>query len=264
MSKKTLASLIVAAAILLQPCISSAQSDYEFYFFGINSKAFKNSNWLMITAGAVTSMLAHELGHALYLESQGKGWDFSGSSAGLAVSTSNNLTDSQYRNLGRSGFAFQAGIAALLTTFESTKRLDFTKGWVCMNAVQLWTYDHRKHDRGDDFALIERGNGDKRLDFSALALISQNNLVAITSPNPVFAGVPAMTNRNETLWAWRFNPAYEQQTVEEHAWTPSKIVHKLGLFINTPSSSDVFDSDHQEPGLFKSAISYLTLSPIFE
>jgi len=264
MSKKALAILIVAAAIILQPCISAAQSDYEFYFFGINLKAFKNSNWLMITTGAVTSMLAHELGHALYLESQGKEWGLSGSSAGLAVSTNNNLTDSQYRNLGRSGFAFQAGIGALLTTFESTRRLDFTKGWVCMNAAQLWTYDHRQHKRGDDFALIERGNGDKRLDFGALALISQNNLVAIASPNPIFFNVPAIANTNKTLSAWQFDAAIGQDKAARHAWTPSKIVREHSLSLNQTQSPGVLDSDQQETGLFKSAISYLTLSPVFE
>ena len=44
MTKKALAIFIVSAAILLQPCASVAQSDWEFYFFGVNLKTFKVGN----------------------------------------------------------------------------------------------------------------------------------------------------------------------------------------------------------------------------
>ena len=227
MTKKSLAALIIALAIFLQPCVSAAQSDWEFYFFGVNLKAFEDSNWLMVTAGAVTSMLTHELGHALYLESQGKDWNFSASSSGLAVNTNNHLTDSQYRNFGRSGFAFQAGIGALLTSFESTRRSDFTKGWVSMNAAQLYTYDHRGHDNANDFELIERGNGDKRLDYCSLALITQNNLLAIESPSPILFNVPEIGKEKRPPLDWHFNATFGQEQAGQRAWTPSK--DKLSL-----------------------------------
>ena len=91
----------------MQPLAVVAQSDYEFYFFGVNLDAYKNGNWLMIATGAATSLLAHELGHALYLESQGKNWNFAYSTSGLSVHTDDDLTDEQYRNFGRAGFAFK-------------------------------------------------------------------------------------------------------------------------------------------------------------
>jgi len=66
---------------------------------GINLKSFQESNWLKVTAGAVVSVLVHELGHALYLQSQGKDWDLqSSSSYGLAIHTSDPLSENQYRN----------------------------------------------------------------------------------------------------------------------------------------------------------------------
>jgi len=209
----------------LQPCVSAAQSDWEFYFFGVNLKTFKESNWLMVTAGAVTSMLAHELGHVLYLESQGKDWNLLPSSSGLAITTDNYLTDKQYRNLGRSGFALQTGIGAILTSLDSTKHLDFTKGWVSMNVVQLYTYEHRKHDNGDDFALIEKGNGDKRLNLGALAFITQNNLLAIESPNPMFSNVLEVDKqRSESLTTWHLDldTTFGQEQTKQRAWAPSK------------------------------------------
>ncbi len=227
MTKKALAIFIISAAILLQPCASVAQSDWEFYFFGVNLKAFKDSNWLMVATGAVTSVLTHELGHALYLESQGKDWDLLPSSSGLAIHTDNYLTDKQYRNLGRSGFALQTGIGAILTSFESTKHLDFTKGWVSMNVAQLYTYEQRKRDNGDDFALIERGNGDKRLNLGALAFITQNNLLAIESPSPVLSNVPDIAKRKEPA-AWHFDTIFSKEPAEQRAWVlPKK--NKLSL-----------------------------------
>ncbi len=184
MTKKTLPILIIATAMLLNPCISVAKSDYEFYFFGVNLKAFKDSNWMMVAAGAATSVLAHELGHILYLKSQGRDWRLESSPSGLAVHTNNHLSNKQHRKFGLWGFAFQAGIGAALTTFESTKHLDFTKGWVGMNVVELWTYKHRKHDNGDDFESIERGNGDSELYFGGLSAITQYGLLKLKDPDP--------------------------------------------------------------------------------
>ena len=227
MTKKALAIFIISAAILLQPCASAAQSDWEFYFFGVNLKTFKESNWLMVTAGAVTSLLAHELGHALYLESQGKDWNLLPSSSGLAITTNNYLTDKQYRNFGRSGFALQTGIGAILTSFDSTKHLDFTKGWVSMNVAQLYTYEQRKHDNGDDFALIEKGHGDKGLNFGAFAFITQNSLLAIEIPNPVFSNAPEIEKSKKTSSVWHFDATFGQEQIEQHVLTPSK--HKLSL-----------------------------------
>ena len=131
----------------------------------------------------------HELGHILYLDSQGKDWNLFQSSSGFVVHTDNYLTDRQYRNFGWSGFAFQAGIGTILTSFESTKHSDFTKGLVSMNAVELWTYEHRNHDGGDDFALIERGNGDKIVNFGTLAVISHNNRASISNQSTILSAL---------------------------------------------------------------------------
>jgi hypothetical protein len=227
MTKKALAIFIISAAILLQPCASVAQSDWEFYFFGVNLKTFKESNWLMVATGAVASMLTHELGHALYLESQGKDWDLLPSSSGLAIHTDNYLTDKQYRNLGRAGFALQTGIGAILTPFKSTKHLDFTKGWVSINVAQLYTYEQRTHDNGNDFALIKRGNGDERLNLGALAFMTQTNLLAIESPSPILYNVPDIAKRKETE-AWHFDTIFSKEPAEQRAWVLLK-KNKLSL-----------------------------------
>lgn len=180
---------IIAIAVVTQPCASMAQSNYEFYLFGVNLRTLKGGNWPVVIVGAIASIVTHELGHALYLESQGKDWELLSSSSALSVYTDNALTDRQYREFGRAGFALQTGIGLILTAFDKTKYLDFTKGWVFMNTIQLHTYGLRGHDIGDDFSLIKRGNGNGALEYSLCSLINQNNLKPFMSPRSRFPDV---------------------------------------------------------------------------
>jgi len=197
--KKTVIALFLAAGIIFTiPVNANAQCDYEFYFFGINLKSFQGSNWLELTAGAVASVLVHELGHALYLQSQGKDWDLqSSSSSGLAIHTSDSLSKNQYRNFGRAGFALQTFIGAVLTTFEKTRYSDFTKGWVGMNAFEVCSYNGRDHDIGSDFEMIEKGGGNGDFELGVFYLISSYNLLKMDVP----AQMPYFSTRTKAK-AW--------------------------------------------------------------
>jgi hypothetical protein len=180
--RKSLILFFGLAALLALPEISWAESGFEFYFLGINVKTFEGSNWTKIVAGAVSSVLVHELGHALYLESLGKKWALESSSTGLAISTTDYLSDRECENFGRAGFVLQTCIGTILATLEATKRSDFTKGWLCMNAAEAGSYGLRPHDNGDDLAMIERGNGNAELEMVSYSLLSSYNLYRVSSP----------------------------------------------------------------------------------
>ena len=140
-----------------------------------------------MAAGAFASICIHELGHALYLESRGKAWNLDASaSSGFAIRTDESLADSESRNFGRAGFALQSLIGTGLTLFRQTRDLDFTKGWVAMNAVQVISYQSRRHGNGDDFALIDQGGGDGDLEFAAFSLLSVNNLIRLEKDPMIF------------------------------------------------------------------------------
>ena len=221
--KKTVIALFLAAGIIFTiPVNADAQSDYEFYFFGINLKSFQNSNWLEVTAGAVVSVLVHELGHALYLQSQGKDWDLqSSSSSGLAIHTSDSLSENQYRNFGRAGFALQTFIGTVLTTFENTRHSDFTKGWVGMNAFQVCSYDGRNHDIGNDFEMIERGGGNGDFELGVFYLIGSYNLLKMDTPTQMpFFSVPTRAKAwPESFFAWeKQSDQYRLSSYDKPAW----------------------------------------------
>ncbi|MCP4371829.1 MAG: hypothetical protein GY797_27485 [Deltaproteobacteria bacterium] len=221
--KKTVVALFLTAGIIFTiPVHAKAQSDYEFYFFGINLKSFQDSNWLKVIAGAVASVLVHELGHALYLQSQGKDWDLqSSSSSGLAIHTSNSLSDNQYRNFGRAGFTLQTFVGAVLTTFQNTKYSDFTRGWVGMNAFQVCSYNERNRDLGDDFKLIERGGGNKNFELGAFYLISSYNLLKMDMPAqmPFFStATKAITWPKSFLTRQKQSDQYMLSSSDKPAW----------------------------------------------
>lgn len=203
------------------PSVCRAESDYEFVLFGVNLKSLKESNWLTLAIGGFTSYMVHELGHVLYLKSQGKDWEVQGpNSSGLSVYTSSELDDTQWRNFGRAGFALQSGIGIVLTSFDTTRRWDFTKGWVMMNAMQMYSYNVREGDY-NDFHLIDRGGGNGDLDrnmFTALASwgvmrIEQWDKQVLQQPYDIYYELlsnsdwgevaeaeTALPNRKEDLW----------------------------------------------------------------
>jgi hypothetical protein len=156
-----------------------AEGGFSFYFFGQNIKSFQDSNWMEVAVGAFASVCIHELSHALYLDSRGKAWHLDASvSSGFAIRADENMTDPEMRNFGGAGFAIQSLVGTGLTVFRQTRDLGFSKGWVAMNAVQVVSYQSRRHGSGDDFALIDQGGSDRKLEFAAFSLLSVNNLKA--------------------------------------------------------------------------------------
>ena len=194
---KKILLMVIFAGIFFNSGVVEAKSNFEFYFFGINLKSYQECNWVKVTAGAAASLVAHEFAHALYLQSQGKEWGLDPSlSSGIAIYTGDSLSDNESRNLGRAGFIFQTGIGVILTSFERTRSSDFTKGWVGMKSVQVLSYKGRNHSRDNDFAMIDRGDGNGNFELGLFSLVSSFNL--LKSGSQSFNVVKG----KQGLWEW--------------------------------------------------------------
>jgi hypothetical protein len=177
---------ILMGLILSYPANVSAKGRFEYYIFGVNIRTFENSNWLKVAAGAAASILTHELGHVLYLELAGKEWELEGSSSGLAIATPDYLSEDESRRFGMAGFALQTAVGTLLTSFEKTRTSDYTKGWVGVTTVQLFSYTSRPHVDGSDFQMIERAGGDAEQIHSIFSMISGYNFRRLQSDFPKY------------------------------------------------------------------------------
>lgn len=182
MIRKYFSFLLVLAVFLMSPKVVWANSGFEIYLFGVNLRSFEGSNWMKVTAGVLASVLVHEVGHALYLESQGKDWSLEVSSSGLGISTPDDLSDEECRHFGRAGFLLQTGIGAILAAFDKTRESDFTRGWVSVNAIQVWSYGSREHTAGDDFAVIDKGHGNGDSELFTYSFISLFNFYRVSYP----------------------------------------------------------------------------------
>jgi hypothetical protein len=228
--------IIIFLSVLFFCCsdTASAQSGFEIYFFGQKISSIQNDNWLKVTVGAVASLCIHELGHVLYLESIGKSWNLNASiSSGFSIQTDENLTDAEWANFGRAGFALQSLVGTTLTLFEKTRHWDLTKGWVAMNTVQIFSYQGRHNQNDGDFALIERGGGARDLEFTAFSLLSINSLLRLE--NDVFPLMPKPKAAPDFNLSYNFSEFEGDSKDELVTYTDSRLSLHITSALELPS-----------------------------
>ena len=108
---------------------------------GIEIDWVKNREWTKVAAGALSSLVAHEVAHYVVAETKGLNPEFT------------SLTSFQYIRedewVERAGFLTQTGIGMILNLIPATRDSNFTLGWNGVSAAQLYTYDLRNDDVGD-------------------------------------------------------------------------------------------------------------------
>ncbi len=148
--------------------------DYQFYFFGINSKFIQEAKWQQIVIGASASVLTHFAGHIAYGKIIGADVD----TQGFWKDTIHNGSPSEVINFSRSGFIAQSAIGLLLTSFEKSRNWDFTRGYVAMSAVEIWSYPIR-NQYGGDIENINKYGGDGSLEWTGYSALALHNMLRI-------------------------------------------------------------------------------------
>jgi hypothetical protein len=231
--------IFVIFTLVMSPSTLWAKGGFDFYFMGVKIKAFQGANWMKIAAGAAASILVHELGHALYLESRGKDWSVEPSSSGFAITTTDSLTNKEYRGLGRSGYLLQTGIGFLLTSFDATAKSDFTKGWVGINVIQTMTYNLRDHNGYDDFEMINRGQGNGESSYRLFSAISVYNfLIANSETGRVIFDVKEFQDKRR--------PMMDENSFFQFADQPNSWLLSMDTEISPSLSFDLFAEDTKE------------------
>ena len=77
---------------------------WDFYFFGVNTKTFKEADWKMVALGAATSIAVHTAGHYAYAELNGMSIRQDGFCEKISFS---NYSAKQNREIAQAGFVAQ-------------------------------------------------------------------------------------------------------------------------------------------------------------
>jgi hypothetical protein len=158
--KKIFIILCIAISLLffVSNCKGESLTDgWDFYFFGVNTKIFKEDvNYLKVGAGVVTSVAVHSAGHIIYGKINNMNFTFNG----FQESIPSGYSDKQYREFSQAGFLAQNLGGLLLTSIPYTRQSDFTKGYVGTAFIMTVTYPLVwQHNDGDlYYSNIHGGN----------------------------------------------------------------------------------------------------------
>ena len=151
---------VVLVLVCIAAPVHAGESDaWEFRFFGINHKDFKDRCVLEAIGGAVVSFLSHEAGHYFF-----------GTVAGIKFDGFSNLAvdpnDNSYRAASgdrrllyhAGGFIAQVLVGGVLTAIPNTRHTDFTVGFNAFTGVNSMAYGITggRDDSTSDVVAIDR------------------------------------------------------------------------------------------------------------
>ena len=157
-------SLLLILLFSLSPCnqaVAGFFQDFKVYVFGVDIELYKDKNWGLITLGALSSILTHEMGHYLSARALGKKSEIYIYPEGMACKIEDDKAFDEHSAVlfNQCGFMLQIGIGALLSATPGIKKSDFTLGWVSINVFQTYSYELR-HPKDGDFNNIKKHNWD--------------------------------------------------------------------------------------------------------
>ncbi len=158
--------------------LSDFTKGYEFYFFGVNTKTFKEANYWKVGAGVVTSLAVHTGGHLFYARVHNMGCSFDG----FQETVSWGYEPARYREFAQAGFIAQNLGGLILTSIPYTRQSDFTKGYVAMAFVQTVTYPltqpFMKEGYGD-LRYSDKYGGNATWEYIGFSAIATHNLLRV-------------------------------------------------------------------------------------
>lgn len=168
--KQRIFPLIIA--ILL---FSSTVHAEQFYYFEITidrKEDLKPKNLGKMLAGAMSSVFVHELGHIVHLESNSRDYEFKG----FSVDNYDTISKGEMRKQARAGFLSQALVGLILTSTKY-KQTYFTKGFLLMNDVELFSSGIRGSCM--DWDNLDNADGNSNKEFLIYSIINAHNTLRI-------------------------------------------------------------------------------------
>ena len=168
-----LGCVLALMAILLVP--GSARAGWDFYFFGVNTKTFKEADWKMVALGAATSIAVHTAGHYAYAVVHGMSVRQDGFSEMISFTEN---SPQRIREFMQAGFVAQHLVGLALTSIPYTRQTDFTRGYVAMAWIETATYPILWQKDGD-LNWSHHFGGNRDWEFAAYMAVATHNVLRI-------------------------------------------------------------------------------------
>ena len=148
---------------------------WDFYFFGVNTKTFKEADWKMVALGAATSVAVHTAGHYAYAWANGMSVKQDGF---REIISFNENSAREIRQFAQAGFVAQHFVGLVLTTIPATRQTDFTRGYVAMAWMETVTYPLLHPDDGDLY-LSHHFGGNRDWEYAAYMAVATHNVLRV-------------------------------------------------------------------------------------
>ena len=155
--------------------ITPVHAGWDFYFFGVNTKTFKEADWKMVALGAATSIAVHTAGHYAYAKLNGMSIRQDGFCEKISFS---NYSAKQNREIAQAGFVAQHLVGVILTTIPATRHTDFTRGYVAMAWIETATYPIWWQKDGD-LNWSHHFGGNRDWEFAAYMAVATHNVLRV-------------------------------------------------------------------------------------
>jgi hypothetical protein len=170
--KKILLFILSIVFIFLSP--APVNASWDFYFFGVDTKVFKQADYKMVALGMVTSIAVHTAGHYLYASIN----NMDIHQEGFNEVVGSGYSSTKYRNFAQAGFVLQHSVGLILTSLPATRHLDFTRGYISYSFLSTVSYPLVWSNSGD-LHFSDEHNGNKFVDYVFFSSIATHNMLRV-------------------------------------------------------------------------------------
>jgi hypothetical protein len=169
---------LAIALLVVMACgcgaIKETVKNSDFYYFGVNTKTFKEANYWKVGLGGLTSFGVHIGAHWIY---NGL-YDMGGEQNGFLEVTDGNCESQKVREFDQVGFAAQNGVGFILTSIPYTRQSDFTKGYVVAAFAETSSYILWSGDHGD-FNMSASHGGNRDWEYAINLFVATHNMLRV-------------------------------------------------------------------------------------
>jgi hypothetical protein len=173
--KILLLSILFICLVTIPAHAGDKVTGWDFYFFGVNAKTFKEANYWKVSAGIIFSLGVHTGGHWAYAKLNGMDIH----QEGFSEIVGPGYEAGRYREFAQAGFLAQNLVGLALTSIPKTRQSDFTKGYVAMAFIETVSHPLFWPGENSDLNMSNRCGGNATWEYVGYTALAIHNLLRV-------------------------------------------------------------------------------------